>query len=374
MTLLKSFGQPAIRQQLDTILAQDRLPHALLLYGEPGSGILPGALSLANDILCTSPVEGKACHHCPSCHRTEKFIHPDLHFLLPLAGAKSLSTEYYEPWREAISSNPWLDVFQWTQYCEVEGKQVDIHKEDVQHVTGELSLQAFEGGNKVLIIWMAQFLAREGNRLLKMIEEPPEQTYFILVTNQREQILPTIRSRCMQLFFPPIETSQISTLLEEQYGMDRNGASLLAKQSVNDMGRALSLSRNTMINFKDEMATWFRALIGRKGHELAIWSNRMGSQEKEEQKQFALYAISFVRNILWAHSGKYKSENPVEGIEMITYLDQHYSPEVWYPVIQGLQTAYEKISRNANTKLLWLSLSITYKHQLAMYRLQHINS
>ncbi len=181
----------------------------LLFYGEPGSGILPGALSLANDILCTSPENGKACRNCPSCHRASKYIHPDLHFLLPLAGAKSLTEAYLEPWREAIDRNPWLNVFQWTQFCEVEGKQVDIHKEDIQHVTADLSLQSFEGGNKVLIIWMAQFLAKEGNRLLKMIEEPPEQTYFILITNQREQILPTIRSRCMQVYFPPMEQDEI---------------------------------------------------------------------------------------------------------------------------------------------------------------------
>ena len=135
MSLLDNFGQPAIRQQLDTILSGNRMPHAMLFYGEPGAGVLPGALSLANDILCTKPVEGKACRQCPSCDRASKYIHPDLHFLLPLAGAKSLSTAFYEPWREAIAENPWLNVFQWTQYCNVEGKQVDIHKEDIEHVT-----------------------------------------------------------------------------------------------------------------------------------------------------------------------------------------------------------------------------------------------
>ena len=261
MTLLDHFGQPAIRLQLDTILSAGRLPHAILLYGEPGSGILPGALSLANDILCISPVNGKACRHCPSCNRASKYIHPDLHFLLPLAGSKSVTTEYLEHWRDAIATNPWLNVFQWTQFCEVEGKQVDIHKEDIQHVTGDLSLQAFEGGNKVLIIWMAQFLAKEGNRLLKMIEEPPEHTYFILVTNQREQILPTIRSRCMQVFFPPMEENEILRLLVEDYKIERTEAPLIARQSVNDMGRALALAHNSMMNFKDEMAAWFRAIM-----------------------------------------------------------------------------------------------------------------
>jgi len=374
MALLDHFGQPAIRQQWDTILSGGKLPHAILIYGEPGSGILPGALSLANDILCTTPLEGKACRNCPSCHRAEKNIHPDLHFLLPLAGSKSLTTEYLEPWREAIATNPWMNVFQWTQFCEVEGKQVDIHKEDIQHVTTDLSLQSFEGGNKILIIWMAQFLAREGNRLLKMIEEPPDQTYFMLITNQREQILPTIRSRCMQVYFPPMEQDNILDLLVEEYKVDRNAAPLIARQSVNDMGRALALAHNTMINFKDEMAAWFRAIISRKGHEFAVWSTKMGSQDKEEQKQFALYTIAFVRNILWAIPGKDHTAYPIEGAEMINYLHQHYHPEVWHPVIHGLQTAYEKISRNANTKLLWLSLSVTVKNQLVAYRLQHINT
>ena len=374
MALLDHFGQPAVRQQLDTILSGGRLPHAILMYGEPGSGILPGAISLANDILCTSSQQGKACRNCPSCNRAAKNIHPDLHFLLPLAGAKSLTEEYLGPWREAISTNPWLDVFQWTQFCEVEGKQVDIHKEDIQHVTADLSLQAFEGGNKVLVIWMAQFLAREGNRLLKMIEEPPEQTYFILVTNQREQVLPTIRSRCMQLYFPPMEQDEILRLLVEEYKVDRNAAPLIARQSVNNMGRAFSLAHNTMMNFKDEMASWFRAIIARKGHELGSWSTKMGSQEKEEQKQFALYSIAFVRNILWALSARDHADFPVEGNEMIKYLHQHYDPQAWHPVIQCLQSGYEKISRNANTKLLWLAMSVSIKNQLAAYRLQHINS
>ncbi|HEY3386603.1 MAG TPA: hypothetical protein VGK46_08845, partial [Saprospiraceae bacterium] len=284
------------------------------------------------------------------------------------------TTEYLDHWRDAIATNPWLNVFQWTQFCDVEGKQVDIHKEDIQHVTADLSLQAFEGGNKVLIIWMAQFLAKEGNRLLKMIEEPPEHTYFILVTNQREQILPTIRSRCMQVFFPPMEENEILRLLVEDYKIERTEAPLIARQSVNDMGRALALAHNSMMNFKDEMAAWFRAIIARKGHELTTWSNKMGSQEKEEQKQFALFSIAFIRNILWAIPGNPDVNYSVDGSEMIKYLHQHYHPEAWYSTLRGLQETHEKISRNANTKLLWLSLSVSIKNQLAAYRLQHINS
>lgn len=371
MRLFEDFGQPAIRQQWDTILQQDKLPHAILLYGEPGSGILPGALSLAYDILCSSPVNGKACLKCSSCNRSHKWIHPDLHFLLPLAGAKSLTTEYLSSWREAISTNPWMNVFQWTQFAEVEGKQVDIHKEDIQQVTSDLCMQSFEGGNKVLIIWMAQFLTKEGNRLLKMIEEPPEQTYFILVTNQREHILPTIRSRCMQCFFPPIEEKEIVRLLSEEYNIEKTTSERIALQSGNDMGKALALAQNSMLNFKDELTSWFRIMLGRKGNEMAGWASKMGSQEKEEQKQFALYAIAAIRDILKEFNGNHPSQ---AGHEMTQYMHENFNPEVWHPVIHELQTGYEKIARNANAKLLWLSMTIKIKNQLAIYRYQHINT
>src|SRR4030095_3669622 len=280
MRRFDNFGQPELRQQWDTILQQGKLPHAILMYGEPGAGILPGALSLTNDILCTSPKFGKACGECSSCNRTQKLIHPYLHFLLPLAGSKSLSTEYYEPWREAVFSNPWLNVFQWTQFCEVEGKQVDIHTEDIQEVVSALNLEAFEGGNKVLIIWMAQFLTKEGNRLLKMIEEPPDRTYFILITNQRELILPTIRSRCMQIFFPPMADQEIKRLLVEEYQIEELQAERLSHQSVNDMNKAFSLAHNSLLNFKDELTTWFRIILGKKGNEIAAWSSKMAGQEK----------------------------------------------------------------------------------------------
>jgi DNA polymerase-3 subunit delta' len=372
MKLLDEFGQPAIRRNWDTILHQGRLPHAIMLYGEPGYGILPGALSLANDILCSQPVNGKACRICPSCNRAQKNIHPDLHFLLPLAGSKSISTDFLEPWRSAIAKNPWLSIFQWTQYAEVEGKQVDIHKEDIQRVASELCMQPYEGGNKVLIIWMAQFLTKEGNRLLKLIEEPPQDTYFIILTSQREQILPTIRSRCMQIFFPPVEDSQIMQLLHHVYGIEQTTAQRISTQADNDMDKALALTENTMFDFKEELTVWFRLMLSRKGNEIAQWATRMGTQEKEEQKQFALYALSSIRNILKGNTSV-RNESRLSK-EMVQYLNDQFDPEVWNPVLQHIQSGHEKISRNANAKLLWLSMSIGIKNQLAMYRLQHINT
>jgi DNA polymerase-3 subunit delta' len=374
MRLLDQFGQPAIRTQLDTILAKGRLPHAILFYGDPGAGILPAALSLVADILCTQPIDGKACHTCSSCHRTEKLIHPDLHFLLPLAGAKSLSTDFYPKWREAATANPWLDIFQWTQFADVEGKQVDIHKEDIVQTTHNFNLQAYEGGNKVMIIWMAQYLTREGNRLLKMIEEPQPQTYFILISNQREQILPTIRSRCMQIFCPPISPREMEKLLVYIYQAKPEQASMITAQAGYDMNRAHALMHHSMMDFMEELTVWFRALVAQKVHELAQWATKMGTQEKEEQKQFALFVISFIRKLIWANTQTDTESIRETQQDMIRYLTSRYSPDMWYPVMEEVQTAYEKIARNANSKLLWLAVSISIKNQLAGIRHQHITA
>jgi DNA polymerase-3 subunit delta' len=374
MVTRRHFGQPGIRAQLDSILAQGRLPHAMLFYGEPGAGILPAALSVAADILCTSAVEGKACGQCPSCNRTQQLIHPDLHFLLPLAGAKSLSSDYYPQWREAISTNPWLNVFQWTQFSEVEGKQVDIHKEDIAHVTSNFNLEAYEGGNKVMIIWMAQFLAKEGNRLLKMIEEPQPGSYYILISNQRDGILPTIRSRCMQIFFPPLAQSAIVELLIEQHQLSGEKAELIARQSGNDMNRAVSLTHNTLLDFVDELTIWFRALLSRKAQDLVTWSTKMGSTDKEEQKQFALFVIAYIRKLLWSGTPSPAGQEPLGKSEMMQFLKQNFSPDSWQAVLEELQLNHEKVTRNANTKLLWLASSIHIKNHLAVHRLQHINA
>jgi DNA polymerase-3 subunit delta' len=374
MATFRQFGQPGIRTQLDTILAQGRLPHAMLFYGEPGAGILPGALSMATDILCTASVDGKACGQCPSCHRTQQFIHPDLHFLLPLAGAKSISTDYYPQWREAITANPWLNVFQWTQYSEAEGKQVDIHKEDIAQATSNFNLEAYEGGNKVMIIWMAQFLAKEGNRLLKMIEEPQPGSYFILVSNQRDAILPTIRSRCMQVFFPPLPQQEIEKLLREQHQLSPEKAAHIARQSGNDMNRAVSLIQNTLLDFVDELTTWFRALLNRKGQDLVAWSTTMGSADKEEQKQFALFVIAYLRKLLWAGTPAQPGQEALGKTEMMQFLQNNFTPDTWQEVMEAMQLAHEKIARNANTKLLWLACSLQIKNHLAASRLQHINA
>jgi len=374
MAVTNEFGQPNIRAALDRQLSQDRLPHAMLFYGEPGHGMLPAALSVARDLLCHQPVEGKACQNCPSCHRATELIHPDLHFLLPLPGTKSLSTAFYDPWRKAVADNPWLDVFEWSFHADDEGKRVDMHVLDVLATLQQLTMQPFEGGRKVLIIWMAEFLAKEGNRMLKFIEEPPAETYFIFITSHREQVLTTIRSRCMQLFFPPVEDAEVSRLLQSFAGFSAAAADTLAPQAGRDVGRALAMSRQTGVDFRQDLAVWFRAIVARKGADLILWANGMAGRDREQQKQFCRFAIQAVRDVLWVHAGARSAAETAAGKELVEYLSRQFPPEGWADVLSALQDTFEKIGRNANTRGLWMFLGVHLKNHLAMARHQHINA
>ena len=374
MAVTNDFGQPAIREHLDQLLAQDRLPHAILFYGEPGHGMLPATLSLARDLLCREPVAGKACGQCASCHRATELIHPDLHFLLPLPGAQSLSTEFYAPWRKAVADNPWLDVYDWSFAADSEGKRVDMHVKDVLTTIHQLSLQPFEGGRKVLVIWMAQFLAKEGNRLLKLIEEPPAETYFIFITSHREQVLTTIRSRCMQVFFPPVAQEEVERMLVSFAGVDPVTASSVAPQAGQDIARAIAIARQSGIDFRQDLANWFRAIVARKGADIVRWANTMAGREREQQKQFCLFAIQAVRDVLWVTSGARPAEQTAAGKELVGYLSRQFPPESWHHVLASLQETFEKIGRNANTKVLWMFLGIDLKNHLAAARQNAINA
>lgn len=370
----RDFGQPMIREQLDLVLSQQRMPHSILLYGEPGHSTLPVGLSIARDLLCQNPENGKACQHCASCHRAEKMIHPDLHFLLPLAGAKSISTTYYPKWREAVTENPWLDMYDWSIAAGDEGKRMDMHVMDVLNTMEQLSLQSFEGGNKVLVVWMAQHLAKEGNRLLKLIEEPPGQTYFIFITNQREQVLTTIRSRCMQLFFPLLPSDQIESVLTDLKLSEPSKAKGIANEAGGDMHQALQLTKQAKSSFHEDVTNWFRAIVSRKGNEIIHWAQTMGVREKEEQRQFCIFAISTLREIIWNGANVTMLKGSAMPPEMIQYLSKQFAAEGWMPVLQDLEIAYEKINRNANTKLLWMDLGIRIKNHLltARHQLQTI--
>src|SRR5450432_3964513 len=205
MSFKNVIGQAAVKQRLVELVKGNRLSHALLFLGNEGSGALPLALAFAQYVVCEDR-STDACCSCPSCIKAQRLIHPDIHYSYPVIpkkpGDKPVSTDYGAEWREFIGA---------------ENKQGNITAQECADILRKLSLKSFESGYKILILWMPEYLGNEGNKLLKLIEEPPADTLFILVAENESLILPTIVSRTQLVKIPALETKDVEEAL-----IDRN--------------------------------------------------------------------------------------------------------------------------------------------------------
>ncbi|MGH2553434.1 MAG: ATP-binding protein, partial [Chitinophagaceae bacterium] len=264
-------GQKQIKEQLRELLNQNRLSHALLFIGKEGSGALPLALAFAQYIVCEK-VNGKntakqqgpslfgepepqtsnlklqtdSCGICPACLKAQQLIHPDIHFSYPTvtkkAGEKPIATDFITDWREFIKQNAYGNLFDWIEMIkEKENSQGKITARECDDIIRKLSLKSFESEYKILIMWMPEELDREGNKLLKIIEEPPPNTLFILVTENEDLVLPTIVSRCQLITIPALETNEIEEALVNQNKTEPAIARQVAGISEGNYREALQL-------------------------------------------------------------------------------------------------------------------------------------
>src|SRR3982750_3606918 len=233
-------GQQVLKKELPELMQDNRLAHALIFLGKEGSGALSLALAFAQFVACEKgnpPAGAKkgtslfgeasaveririmdSCGVCPSCIKAQKFVHPDIHFSYPVvtkkAGTPPISTDYITEWREFISLYPYGNVYDWLQFIGAENKQGNITANECNDIIRKLSLKTFESDYKVLVMWMPEYLGNEGNKLLKLIEEPPANTLFILVAENESLILPTILSRTQLIKVPALTADEISNALE----------------------------------------------------------------------------------------------------------------------------------------------------------------
>src|SRR6201992_237006 len=252
-------GQTQTKQQLVELVYFNRVSHALLLLGPEGSGALPMALAFAQYIVCekvngkdNAPAAGPslfgdepaaapgnqramladACGVCPSCVKASQLIHPDIHYSYPVipkkAGDKPVSTDYSSEWREFVRQYPYGNAYDWLQFIGAENKQGNITAQECNDIIRKLNLKSFESKYKILIMWMPEYLGNEGNKLLKLIEEPPPNTLFILVDENEELILPTILSRCQLVKIPQLAAKDIEAALVERSGVNTTQARQIA--------------------------------------------------------------------------------------------------------------------------------------------------
>ena len=381
-------GQQVVKQHLTEMVQQNRLSHALLFLGKEGCGALPLAMAFAQYIVSQpqaapvvedlfggfTPLEvvptfvhPDDIESQPAFQRAEQLIHPDLHFSYPVipkkSGDKPTSSNYISEWREFIKLYPYGNVYDWLQFIGAENKQGNITADECNDIMRKLSLKSFESEYKVLLLWMPEYLGKEGNKLLKLIEEPPPNTLFILVAENDEQILPTILSRCQLVKIPMLDTKDVEQALISRANVSADIAHQIAAICEGNYRDALQLLQHSEEDWQSLLREWLNATL--KGGPLAQikFSEEVSKLGREKQKQFLRYfnhlleqsiriKILGADNIALAD----KEKDFAQRLNKIASVSQQQA------IIEQLDKASYYIERNANGKMLFQALTIKLFH------------
>lgn len=366
-------GQTHIKNHLTKSVDNGRIPHAQLFVGKEGTGTLPMALAYAQYILCANTNGENNTGHEACNLKFKTFSHPDLHFAFPVTTSdkvksKPVSSFYLEEWRQLLSQQPYGNLFDWYKLLGVDNKQGLISVEEASEIVKSLALKSYEGGYKVMLIWMAEKMNTQcANKLLKLIEEPPSKTIFLLIAEDEEQIINTIRSRCQILRFPPLAEDVIKEALIKEYNLDDATATKIAHQSNGNYNKACDLvyhdSEDTQ--FETWFIFWIRSAFKAKGnkaaiHDLISWSEDIAKTGRETQKQFLNFCLDFFRQALLLN---YNATDLV----FLEPKTEKFKLENFAPFVHGnnimeisdeLQDAIYHIERNGNSKIILTDLSI----------------
>jgi DNA polymerase-3 subunit delta' len=372
MLFREVLGLSHIKQHLAGSADAGRIPHAQLFVGPEGSGTLPMALAYARYVLCGNKgVENNGGNE--ACNRKcESYTHPDLHFAYPVANSDKIkshavSDHFIGEWRQFLKEQPYGNLFDWYRHIGIEKKQGQIGVDDAQDIVKKLSLKSYEGGYKVMLVWMAERLnSAASNKLLKLIEEPPYKTVILLITEDEEQLLQTIRSRCQVLHFPPLAEDAIAAALVSK-GLMRNEAMSIAYEADGNYNKAVDLMNKDSedLVFEQWFVQWVRSAFKAKGnkaaiHELILWSEQVSGTGRETQKNFLLYCLSVIRQAMLINYNARSlafMQIHIDGFKLDKFSAFIHENNVG-AIVHELEEAIYHIERNGNSKIIFTDLSI----------------
>ena len=346
-------------------LEEKRIPHAQLFLGQEGSGALALALAYVAYIYCEDKSETDSCGKCKACNLTHRLIHPDLHLAFPVIKKEGLKREettsdsFIQEWRKTILGNPYSNVFDWTIAMGGDSKP-NINTRECNEIIQKLGLQSFTNGPKVMLIWLPEFLGKEGNRLLKLIEEPTADTYIILVSEDQNRILPTILSRCQLVKVALFDDAAISMYLKTKAGLSDDSAALeeIIRLAGGNMSKALRLATGEENTFSDLLLAWLRTSYAGGALELSKQTNELALMSVDRQQQFCEYGLHFMREFLfWTITGSEPKMSNAEK-EASGKLANLMTEDKIYSIVSVIQEVIYAINRNANQKVLWMAQSI----------------
>lgn len=354
-------GQDAAKSHLLGMWHQNHLPHALLICGPEGTGGLPLALALAQFLLCTNKSNTDACGYCPNCNKISKLEHADVHFSFPSIKPEKkkdvLSDHYIKAFREFILDQPYDTLFNWLQYIQAENKQGNISADECRAIIEKLNLKSYEGGKKIMIIWRPEFLGKEGNMLLKLIEEPPLDTLIILVAESTEELLPTILSRVQLIKLPPIKAIILAQALIQK-GANEKRAQQVARISEGSYTEALHILSEEENDLFPQARNWFNLLFTNNGIGLVKFSDDLSKSGREQQKNLLHYVIHLLESTLkqrFTHNCNLADEE-LNFVQKLAAT--HLSFETINMMIDEIGKTSYHIQRNASSKLQVLALCI----------------
>lgn len=368
-------GQEHIRRELVRSVNENRVSHAQLFLGPQGCGNLAMALAYAQFMNCENKLPDDSCGECPSCVKSTKFVHPDIHFTFPFVNKdkKDTCNDWLPQWRIFLQQTPYGNYIRWVQQLDAENKQGNINAKECMEILHKLSFKSYESTYKILILWLPEFLAKEGNRLLKIIEEPPDNTVFLFVANDQDMIINTILSRLQMVKFPRLQQDAIAKALAQQFEIAYDRAFRIAAMSEGDYNEAMELIALHEGERTQQFRNWMADCFQKRTKEIFAFQDVFSKWGRERQKSFFHYSLHILREIIVLQAGA-KDLNRLtdEETRLITGLATALQPEQSMAIANLLDKAIYFVERNANGKILFTYLSISImkivqsKHALAI--------
>ncbi|HOY37673.1 MAG: DNA polymerase III subunit delta [Bacteroidales bacterium] len=366
MKFQEIIGQEEVKKYLIQTVTENRVSHAQLFYGPPSSGKLALAVAYAQYICCANKSATDSCGECASCRKYAKLIHPDLHFVFPVISAQgksSISDTYIESWRLNFLSNPYITLNEWLECIGAENKQGSIYAEEAREILHKLNLKTFEAEYKVMIIWLPERMNNStANKLLKMLEEPPDKTLFVLVADNHEEILPTILSRTLPVKIPRIDNKSLSEALVSKFGINTSEA-----REICNMSEGNYLEAVNHINTSEELVFYFEKFVAlmrqaysRNIYDLVKWVGEIAGTGREKQKSLMEYSLRMIR-------GNFLINNSLPEMSFLVKRERDFSERFSAYItpnnVEKIAEAFEKaayhIERNGNARIILTDLCFT---------------
>lgn len=354
-------GLDNIKEHLTTSVQNGHIPHARIIQGPNGVGKLPLAISYARYLMCGNRSNKDACGVCPSCQKIDKLAHPDLHFVFPVIKSKT-SDEYLPQWREFLNKHKYFDLNDWLEFIDAENAQGLIYSKESDEIIRKINLKVYEAPYKIMIVWLPEKMHEScANKLLKMIEEPPANTVFLLVTEDAENVIATIRSRCQPLNVRGLESEEVISGVRMLYGLDETSAKYVAHIARGSFTKAIKMIQSNDENnyYFDLFKKMMRASVVKSIKDIKVIASELGGIGRENQKSYLLNSLRlfrefFISNLNVPQMVYLNKEEQEFGLRFAPFINEGN-------ILQfdnEFQTAYRQIEQNGNARIIFLDLCL----------------